>query len=105
MHKRLLSTVLLLLTTFNCSAGVWEEREYLERYIEQIEALNETLLVSAQQAANPDSRIQLDYEKVIQTNEEMINKLKQYLYSPMEPYRPNGIALSQQNNSVTEVQQ
>lgn len=91
MIKTALIVVSILITSFQVQAGVWEEREFIERYVEQVEVLNETLLLKAQQAANPNDRIQLDYEQVRQNSEEMLNKLKQYLYAPMEPYRPQDI--------------
>lgn len=87
MLKTMLIT-LLVLTSFSSVASVWEEREFLERYVEQVEILNQTLLTKAQSSANPDARIQLNYELMRNQSEEVLNQLKHYLDSPMEPYLP-----------------
>ncbi|WP_428776379.1 RAQPRD family integrative conjugative element protein [Vibrio sp.] len=84
-----LKTLLLLAVMLpaTASAGVWEERELLERYITQMEMLNQTLLVDAQLAADPKARISLNYPAVLHASNEIINKLKHHLASPLEEYR------------------
>ena len=78
MLKTMLIT-LLVLSSFSSVASVWEEREFLERYVEQVEILNQTLLTKAQSSANPDARIQLNYELMRNQSEEVLNQLKHYL--------------------------
>lgn len=71
--------------------GVWEERNALERYINQIEKLNDTLLEDAKQSADPNSRVQLDYKRLKQDSQEILNRLKHHLNAPLQTYKVESV--------------
>ncbi|MFC5079636.1 hypothetical protein VTH8203_00843 [Vibrio thalassae] len=79
--------ILTLIFAASPQASVWEERELLERYITQLEILNKTLLVDAQDAADPHHRIKLNYQGVQRDANEIVNKLRHHLNTPLEEYR------------------
>ncbi len=86
---RALLLFLALLST-HASAGVWEERQLLERYVEQLEILNETLLADAENAADPNMREKLNYTMMRRDVREIISKVRHHLDTPLEQYRsPN----------------
>ncbi|MGR5296813.1 RAQPRD family integrative conjugative element protein [Vibrio mediterranei] len=87
---RALLLALVSFMSIPVSAGVWEERQLLERYIEQLEILNETLLADAENAADPYMREKLNYTMMRRDVREVISKLRHHLDTPLEQYRsPN----------------
>ncbi|WP_277432108.1 RAQPRD family integrative conjugative element protein [Vibrio sp. 1180_3] len=86
MYKYLITFGLCFFAT-SAMAGVWEEREFLERYIQQLEILNQTLLIDAEDAADPNHRITLNYRAVQRDAAEIVKKLKHHLDAPLEEYR------------------
>ena len=90
MKKNIVLTALITLPLFFSSfanAGGWEEREYLKRYVIQLEALNKNLLMDAKRSADLDSRIQLNYDALMKDADEIINKVNHHLYTPLSPFK------------------
>lgn len=79
--------MMLVISPIASQAGVWEERALLERYVDQLEKLNDTLLADAQKTASPDARISMNYPAVMQDSNEIIRKIRHHLNSPLEEYR------------------
>lgn len=77
----------ILLTSTSVQCGVWEERALLERYANTLENLNQTLLVDAQQVADPNARIAMNYSALLHESNEIVRKIRHHLNSPLEEYR------------------
>ncbi|MFL7013602.1 RAQPRD family integrative conjugative element protein [Enterovibrio norvegicus] len=93
MYRTRKFLITLALLPAMSTAGVWEERAYLERYVEQLEALNKTLLADAQMVSDPNARISLNYPSLIRDANEITRKLKHHLNSPLEEYRSVPVSL------------
>lgn len=80
--------VLLVSFTANASSesgDMWRERELLERYIAQVEALDRGLLSQAELSADLSRRVHLDYSMLRKDLHESLDKIRSYLGSPSEP--------------------
>lgn len=86
----------------SCNAGVWEEREYLERYMKQLDTLNQTVLAKAAESADPNARITLNYSKLQHDVNQIARKIEHHLKSPLEEYRSIDFPIEPQEKSSTE---
>lgn len=97
-------TYFILFTTiilsFQASAGVWEERALLERYANQLESLNQSLLIDAQMSADPNARIGLNYPALLRDSQEIVRKIRHHLDSPLEEYRSIQIIVETDKDST-----
>lgn len=94
--------VLLIFLPLTSTAGVWEERNALERYVNQIELLNKTLLEDAQASADPNSRVQLDYRRLREDSQKILNQLKHHINAPLQTYDVNKVRDSMVENEHEE---
>ncbi|MCY9874544.1 RAQPRD family integrative conjugative element protein [Vibrio barjaei] len=100
-----MNRLLILFSLFvsaTSSAGVWEEREILKRYVTQLDALNSTLLEDAELAADKGARIQFDYDSLGADANNISLKIKHYLESPMSNFSPE-VSLNHENNGENHV--
>ncbi|MGR5347504.1 RAQPRD family integrative conjugative element protein [Vibrio mediterranei] len=81
--KSLLVLVSVTLVSLSTQAGVWEEREYLERYQNQLTLLTETVLKEAELSADPHARIRMNYGELKRDLNDIQIKLSHYLNDPM----------------------
>ncbi|WP_156744643.1 RAQPRD family integrative conjugative element protein [Vibrio breoganii] len=81
-----LATAVALVLPAVVSAGVWEERALLERYVSQLDRMNETLLVQAEASADTSARLQMDYEALRGDVELISAKIKHYLETPQRDF-------------------
>ncbi len=79
-----------VLLTGSANAGVWEERALLERYLEQSKLLKEVLVVKAERSADPQARIQFDYEALNADLQGIEDKLQHYLDNPLRQFVVGG---------------
>lgn len=89
--SKLLAASLLVVLPQISNAGVWEERAALERYVNQVELLNKTILQEARNSADPNSRIQMDYDRLLFDSQEILNKIKHQMNSPLQTYKVDKI--------------
>lgn len=82
-------TILIVSTLLSttCLANTWEERALLERYVHQLELLNNTLLRDAQLVSDPNARISMNYPALLHDTQEIVAQIKHHLNSPLEEYR------------------
>lgn len=95
---RIIAMSVLLLAN-NAVAGVWEERALLERYLEQLEALNKTLLIDAQAASDPYARIGMNYPALLKDTQEITSKIRHHLSTPLEEYRSINVEIDMKRNT------
>ncbi|QFT13403.1 RAQPRD family integrative conjugative element protein [Vibrio sp. THAF190c] len=94
----------LLTAIFSVSsqAGIWEEREHLERYMKQLDALNQTVLVQASESADPNARISLNYPKLLHDANQIARKIEHHLNKPLEEYRSIDFPIDAHSKTTTE---
>lgn len=95
----LLATVLFAVPSY---AGVWEEREHLERYMKQLDALNQTVLVQAAESADPNARISLNYNELLHDVNQISRKIEHHLNTPLEEYRSIDYQIELNTKTETE---
>lgn len=83
--KKLICVALLATLPQIVSADVWQEQELLERWIVQIESLDE-ILDEAQSSADVNSRSQLNYSVLKTEVHQSLLKVKHYLNAPTVPF-------------------
>jgi len=96
---------LLLISTvcsLNATAGVWEEREHLERYLKQLNLLNDTVLVQASQSSDPNARISMNYNQLLHDANEIARKIEHHLNTPLEEYRSIVVPVDTVNKTATK---
>lgn len=65
-------------------ASDWAEADKLQRLVKHLEA-SKALIDAAQANANPNKRLQFDYEALSKNVTDMQKGIKQYLNKPLEP--------------------
>ncbi|MDN2483937.1 RAQPRD family integrative conjugative element protein [Vibrio agarivorans] len=93
MKKKLAALTLLLLSTAahsegfgdSSGGGVWVEREILERYLAQLNSLNQ-LLDEGQLMADKNRRVNLEYSQIKRDVHEITLKVQHYLDAPSVPF-------------------
>lgn len=88
--------------SMNATAGVWEEREHLERYLKQLNLLNETVLVQASQSSDPNARISMNYNQLLHDANEIARKIEHHLNTPLEEYRSVDTTVNTVNKTATK---
>lgn len=90
MYKKTLICLAMLTTSITAAAStsgdMWRERELLERYISQVEALDKGLLAQAELSADLSRRVHLDYSLLRKDIHESLEKIRAYLGNPNEPH-------------------
>ncbi|EGQ9284419.1 conjugal transfer protein [Vibrio parahaemolyticus] len=81
--KRLILIAITFALSSTASAGVWEERALLERYLEQSKALQAGLVEKAEESQDPNARIRFDYDSLNADLEMVHRKIQHYLDNPM----------------------
>jgi RAQPRD family integrative conjugative element protein len=94
--------IVLSITSSQGFAGVWEEREHLERYVKQMKLLNDTVLVQAAESSDPDARIRMRYDLLLHDVNEIVNRIEHHLETPLEEYRSVEQVIVAKTKTATE---
>ncbi|MCA2014649.1 RAQPRD family integrative conjugative element protein [Vibrio tritonius] len=83
-------TILLILSGIAVTASsvvyaqVWDEKALLQRYVEQLDALDHTLLKQAEMSADSNSRIRFNYLKAHRDLSTIVGNIRSYINKPLD---------------------